>query len=131
MSDDEERPPAHSHLIDFPEALEMLFGRMSELRLMVGPRAAAGVDEIERLLREGLAARQRGDAPAGAVLVGEAMERLSQLAAREFPGEAAVMRGMTERFQGALRRGSLSDAKQTADVMRERSGSSLLPKKNR
>jgi len=36
MSDDEERP-AHSHLIDFPEALEQLFGRMSELRLMVGP----------------------------------------------------------------------------------------------
>ena len=59
------------------------------------------------------------------------MERLAQLAAREFPADAAVMRGMAEQFQAALQRGSMTDAKQAADVMRERSGSKLVPKKQR
>src|SRR2546429_3071122 len=53
--------PQHSHLIDFPEALEALFSRLGELKIVLGPAAAPGVDEVERHLREGLAARERGD----------------------------------------------------------------------
>src|SRR5438132_681253 len=52
--------PSHSHLIDFPEALEALFSRMGELKVVLGPAAAPGVDEVERHLRAGLAARERG-----------------------------------------------------------------------
>src|SRR5207247_855300 len=59
--------PQHSHLIDFPEALEALFSRLGELKIVLGPAAAPGVDEVERHLREGLAARERGDLGAAGV----------------------------------------------------------------
>src|SRR5213592_2880556 len=39
--------PEHSHLITFPEALEALFSRMGELKVVLGPAAAPGVDEVE------------------------------------------------------------------------------------
>src|SRR6266700_3568343 len=106
--------PEHSHLIDFPEALEALFSRMGELKVVLGPAAAPGVDEVERHLREGLAARERGDPGAAVVKIAGAM-----------------MRATAERFRQALARGALGEAKETADVMRGRSGSVLAPKKPR
>ena len=42
-----------------------------------------------------------------------------------------MMRAMAERFRQALARGALGEAKETADVMRARSGSVLAPKKPR
>jgi len=54
-------PGDHSHLIDFPEALEALFSRIGELKLVLGAAAEPGLNEVERLLREGLAARGRGN----------------------------------------------------------------------
>jgi len=41
------------------------------------------------------------------------------------------MRAMVEQFEQALRRGAVGEAKQAADVMRDRSGSVLRPKKDR
>jgi hypothetical protein len=121
----------HSRLIAFPEALEALFSRMGELKIVLGPAAAPGVDEVERLLREGLAARERGDAPAAVDRIGRAMDRLASLASHADPAEGAMMRAMADRFRQALLHGALGDAKETADVMRKRSGSVVYPRKDR
>ena len=44
-------PGDHSHLIDFPEALEALFSRIGELKLVLGAAAEPALAEVERLLR--------------------------------------------------------------------------------
>src|SRR5262245_15078791 len=119
----------HSHLIDFPEALEALFSRIGELKLVLGPAAVPGVDEVEQLLRAGLAARTRGDAPAAMDHIARAMDRLAALASAGDATEGALMRAVAERFRQALRHGAVGDAREVAEVMRERSGSVLRPKK--
>src|SRR5919204_692420 len=108
-------PPAHSHLVDFPEALEALFSRMGELKVVLGPTAAPGVDEIERHLRAGLAARERGDPGAAVAAITRAMDLLAALAGDADAAEGAMMRAMAERFRHALARGALGEAKETAD----------------
>jgi len=118
-------PPGHSHLIDFPEALEALVSRMGELKVILGAAAAPGVERVERLLREGLAARERGDVAAGVASIAEAMDLLAQLASQADPAEGALMRAVAEQFRRALSRGALGDAKEKAEVMRARSGSVL------
>src|SRR2546426_4294313 len=123
--------PEHSHLITFPEALEALFSRMGELKVVLGPAAAPGVDEVERLLRAGLAARERGDPGAAVAEITRAMDLLAGLAGHADRAEGAMMRAIAERFRQALARGALGEAKETADVMRARSGSVLAPKKPR
>lgn len=129
-----DHPPGgagHSHLIDFPEALETLFTRIGELKLVLGPKAAPGVDEVERHLREGLAARERGDGVAAVRSIGLAMDRLAALASEADPAEGAMMRAVAEHFRGALSRGALGEAREAADAMRARSGSVLHPKRQR
>src|SRR5919204_3698423 len=108
-------PPAHSHLVDFPEALEALFSRMGELKVVLGPAAAPGVDEVERHLRAGLAARERGDPGAAVAEITRAMDLLAALAGHADPAEGAMMRAIAERFRQALARGALGEAKETAD----------------
>ncbi len=130
MADDGEHAP-HSHLIPFPEALEMLFGRMDELKTVLGPGAAPEIDAVGDALREGLAARQRGDVPQAVARIGQAMERLAAVAARSDAAEGAALRMVAEHFRQALARGAVGQARETAEVMRERSGSVLHPKKNR
>lgn len=125
-----DRPPAgHSHLVDFPEALQTLFSRMGELEVVLGPASAAGVDQVSDELRAALAARERGDVGAAVALIGRAMDRLAALASGRDPAEGAMMRALAARFREALVRGTLGDARETADVMRERSGSRVVPKK--
>src|SRR5213592_1718554 len=101
--------PQHSHLIDFPEALEALFSRLGE----------------------GLAARERGDLGAALAKLTHAMDLLAGLAGHADAVEGAMMRAIAERFRQALARGALGEARETADVMRARSGSVLTPKKPR
>lgn len=131
MADGDDANPPHSHLIAFPEALEAFFSRIGELKVVLGPAAAPGVDEVERYLREGLAARDRGDAAAAVAGIGRAMDRLAALAGSADAAEGALMRAVAERFRQALGRGALGDAKETAEVMRERSGSVLTPRRPR
>jgi hypothetical protein len=121
--------PPHSHLIDFPEALQVLVSRMGELKVVLGPAAAPGVDRLEQELRAGLAARERGDVGTAVGKISHARELLAGLAGAADPAEGAMMRAMAEQFKQALARGALGDAKATADVMRERSGSVVRPKK--
>ena len=121
----------HSHLIDFPEALEALFTRLGELRIVLGAAAAPGLGEVERLLREALAARDRGAVPVAMTRVADAMDRLAIVAAPGDPAEGAMMRAMANTFRQAVARGSISEAHAVADVMRDRSGSTVTPKKPR
>jgi hypothetical protein len=129
MADDESGPPPHSHLIDFPEALDVFFGRIGEMKLVLGPAAAPDVDRAAELLREALAARERGDGPTAVARIGQAMDQLAALADRALPQEAPALRAMAQVFRQAMGRGAVSEAKGAADVMRERSGSVLTPKK--
>ncbi len=119
----------HSHLIDFPEVLEALFSRLGELKLVLGTAAAPGVDEVQRLLQEGLAARERGDVPVAMGRIAQAMDLLAALAGAGDPAEGAMMRAMAERFRQALGRGAVGEAQEAAEVMRTRSGSVVRPKK--
>ena len=123
--------PEHSHLITFPEALEALFSRMGELKVVLGPAAASGLDQMEARLREGLAARGRGDVGTAVTKIGQAMDLLAGLAGHADAAEGAMMCAIAERFRQALARGALGEAKETAEVMRARSGSVLTPKKPR
>ncbi len=127
MADERARP--HSHLIDFPEALETFFARVGELRVVLGAEAAPGLARVEALIREALAARDRGDRGAAIARIGEALAAFAALAGEAVPAEAAMLRGAAERFRRALGAGALGEAQETAEVMRERSGSVLIPKK--
>jgi hypothetical protein len=131
MADEERRddPASHSHLVEFPEALEAFFSRIGELKVILGPRAAAGVDGLEALIREGLAARDRGDPGQAIQRIVQAMRRLAELASESDAAEAPMLRAMAEQFASALSRGALGDARSTADVMRERSGSAVMPRR--
>jgi hypothetical protein len=125
---DTPRAPGHTHLVDFPEALEALFSRMGELKVVLGPAAAPGVDALERLLRAGLAARERGDLPAAVERIGQAMDRLAALASASDAAEGTVMRALAERVRQALAQGAVGEARAAAETMRARSGSVLRPK---
>jgi hypothetical protein len=120
---------SHSHLIDFPEALQALFSRLGELKVVLGPGAADGVDEVGRHLREGLAARERGDTPGAVTRIGQAMDLLAGLATHADPAEGVMMRAMAEHFRRSLGRGALGAAREAAEAMRQRSGSVLTPKR--
>lgn len=129
MADAPAKP--HSHLVEFPEALEALFARLGELRVVLGPAAAPGVEGVQRLLREGLAARERGDVPVAVARIGEAMDLLAGLATRLDPAEGQMMRAVAEHFRRALAAGAVGAAREVADVMRERSGSIVRERKDR
>lgn len=115
--------------VEFPEALDVFFSRVNELKLAVGPRGRDGVAQVEALLREGLAARGRGDVPQAIGRVLLAMERLAELVSRDDPGEGAMMRAMAGQFRQALLGGTTADARGKAELMRERSGAVITPKK--
>jgi hypothetical protein len=103
--------------------------RIGELKVILGPGAAAGVDGLEALIREGLAARDRGDPGRAIQGITQAMRRLAELASESDAAEAPMLRAMAEQFASALERGALGDARATADVMRERSGSTVTPRR--
>jgi len=121
----------HSHLIDFPEALEAFFLRVGELKGVLGPGAGDGVDRLEAIIQRGLAARERGDVPEAIARITEAMNLLADLAGTAPGLHGPMLRAMALQFRDALGRGSVGDAKATAEVMRTESGSTVTPKKRR
>lgn len=129
MADDERG--AHSHLIEFPEALEAFFTRVGELKVVLGAAAGPGVDRLEATIQSALAARDRGDVPGAIAGIVGAMELLAQLAERTPGVDAAPLRGMAAAFKQAMARGALGEAKAAAETMREESGSRLIPRKPR
>lgn len=121
----------HSHLVEFPEALEAFLGRMNEMTAVLGPDKADGVRALEALVQEGLAAREQGDVPRAMRAIVRAMDLLADLAGADPRLDGPLLRAMAARFRAALGRGSLADARASADVMREQSGSTVVPRKGR
>ena len=109
----------------------MFFERVGELKAALGPQAAGGVGHVETLLAEGLAARDRGDRTTALARVVEAMQRLAELATAGGSPEGPVLRMKAERFREAVSHADVSQAKDAAEVMREQSGSRVVPKKTR
>ena len=121
----------HTHLIDFPEALEAFFERVGELKHALGPGGAERVGALEAIIAEALAARERGDQATAIARIVQGMQRLAELAAESRAPDAAMLRMMAETFRQAVGQGDLSQAKTAADLMRVQSGSTLHPKKPR
>ena len=119
----------HTHLIDFPEALEAFFSRVGELKHALGPKGAEHLGAIEALVAEGLAARDRGDRETAIARIVAAMQRLAEVATDSGTPEGAMLRMMAERFRQAIAQADVSQAKDAAEVMRVQSGSTLHPKK--
>lgn len=130
MADEHDRG-AHSHLIEFPEALEAFFTRVGELKVVLGGSSAPGVDRLEAVIQTALAARERGDIPGAVKGIVQAMELLADLASATPGVDAAQLRGMAAAFKQALAHGALGEARSAAEVMREASGSRLIPKRPR
>jgi hypothetical protein len=119
----------HDHRVAFPEALETFLGRIDELKVVLGASSAAGVDAIAARIRQGLAARDRGDVPAAVGRIVEAMRLLADVAGRSDAAEAPMLRAMAERFAATLAHGTVAEARETAEAMRVRSGTTLIPRK--
>ena len=129
MADDDRS--THSHLVQFPEALEAFFTRVGELKVVLGGPAAPGVDRLEAVIQTALAARDRGDVPGAMRGIVAAMELLADLAGNTPGIDAAQLRGMAAVFKQAISHGALGEAKAAAETMRAESGSRLIPKKPR
>jgi hypothetical protein len=103
-------------------ALEQLVKGLGELEVVLGPQARGVVAAVRDQLRQAMAARDRGDPVEALRLIGTAMEQLATLANHLDPGEATLMRTVSERFRSALLRGDLPEVKQGMDVMFDRAG---------
>lgn len=110
------------HRPSVPAGLEDFVAGLTELEQLFGEAARAVIPTVQARLREAMAARDRGDPLATMQAIGAAMEQLAQLADRLDPQDAMLMRGVAERFRGALLGGDLPEAKRDLDVMFERSG---------
>ena len=123
--------PGHSHLIAFPEALEAFVTRMGELTAALGPTKVEGVRALEARVQEALAAREQGDVPRAVGAIVAAMELLADLAGGDPTLDGPRLRAMAAQFRGAMGRGAVAEAKGAADVMREQSGTTVVPRKDR
>jgi hypothetical protein len=103
-------------------ALEDVLLRLDELQVVLGRAVAATLAAIRLSLIEAVSARDRGDTPAAVAAIGKAMDSLSSLADGLDPDEGALMRMVAQSFRNALLRGDYPQAKQTADVMMQKSG---------
>ena len=121
----------HSHLIEFPEALEAFFERVGELKHALGAGGAERVGALEAIIAEALAARERGDQATAVARIVQAMQRLAELASDSGAPDAPMLRMMAEQFRRAVGQADLSQAKTAAEAMRVQSGSTLHPKKPR
>jgi hypothetical protein len=110
-------------------ALEDVLLRLDELQIVLGTAVGGTLGAIRASLIEALAARDRGDMPAAVAGIGKAMDGLSSLADKLDPDEGAMMRMVAGSFRNALLRGDYANAKQTADVMMQKSGAVERKKK--
>jgi hypothetical protein len=115
-----------AHRPSVPFVLEQLLDGLEELGNVLGDAGRAALPVIRTRLIEAVAARDRGDPVGSLRALSAAMADLTALADRLDPFESRAMRLVAERFQTALLRGDLAEAKQGLDVMFERSGARRL-----
>lgn len=104
------------------EDLAAMADRLDELETLFGARARPVVRSVRAALLAGLAARDRGDAPAAVAAMQRAMAELVQLFGSVDAGEAAAMQELVGGFRQAMARGAHGDAGRIAADMRRRSG---------
>jgi hypothetical protein len=119
---------ADEHGSAIPIALEQLIHGMSELESVLGDAGKKALPVIRSRLIEAMAARDRGDPVATMQAVGAAMQQLGGLADNLDPVEGQMMRAVANRFQQALMRGDMPEAKSDMEQMFERSGARSRPK---
>ena len=117
---------AHGH--SYPESLNALLTRLPELEIVLGPQSKQGLQSVQQLLQEAVAARADGDVPKATIKIGAAMGTLSQLADGLDPQEATLMRMLSAQFQQALSMGDNSEAQRVSDMMRKNSGATIKKK---
>jgi hypothetical protein len=115
-------PLKDDHRSDRLSAIEDVLLRLDELQVVLGTAVGPTLAAVRHALLEGIAARDRGDGAAAIVAVGRAMDALANLAGAMDPAEAALMRMVSETFRAALLRGDVAHARETADVMMQKSG---------
>ena len=117
---------AHEHL--YPESLGALLTRLPELEIVLGSQSKPGLQAVQRLLQEAVAARADGDVLKVASKIGTAMDTLSQLADGLDPREATLMRMLSAQFRQALTMGDTSETQRVSDVMRRNAGATTKKK---
>lgn len=114
---------AHDH--SYPESLHALLTRLPELTIALGPRSKPGIEAVQKLLQEAVAARADGNVPAATAKIGAAMDTLARLADELDPQEATLMRMLAAQFRQALSLGNRGEAQRVSDVMRKNSGATI------
>lgn len=120
---------ADKHGAEIPVDLETVIARLGELEVVLGSEIGPVIAEVRTRLISAMAARDRGDLPGALDEIGRGMDRLSTLAERLDPTEAALMRGLAQTFRAALLRGDESTVKQSTAAMFQRSGAVERKKK--
>jgi hypothetical protein len=110
------------HRPDVPSAIEDLIAGLGEMERVFGAAAGAVIPVVQTRLQEAVAARDRGDPVATMRAIGAAMEELARLADTLDAQDAMAMRTVARRFQAALLRGDVPEAKSDAEVMFDRAG---------
>jgi hypothetical protein len=113
----------HKHT--YPEALGALLTRLPELVLVLGPQAKEGLQSVQHLVQQAIAAQADGDVPRAVSQISTAMDTLSQLADGLGPQEVMMMRMLTDQFRQALLRGENSEARRVSELIREKSGTTI------
>ncbi len=117
-----------AHAPQIPRAIEQLLHVLGELAVVLGEPGRRAVPIIRTRLIEAMAARDRGNRDATLNAIGAAMREIGALADGLDPLEGQMMRALANRFESALLRGDLGDAKRGADEMFTRSGARARPK---
>ena len=114
-----------AHERSYPESLHALLTRLPELAVALGPRSKPGIEAVQKLLQEAVAARAEGNVPAATTKIGAAMDTLARLADELDPQEAGLMRMLSAQFRQALSLGDHGEAQRVSDVMRKNSGATI------
>jgi len=117
-----------SHDAQVPRILEQMLASLGELAVVLGEPGKRAMPIVRQYLIEAMAARDRGDGAATMRAVAAAMREITALADDLDPFEAQMMRALATRFEAALRRGRLGEAKRDAEEMFARSGARERPK---
>jgi hypothetical protein len=110
--------PSESHLNSFTR----LDDSLRELEVTIGSAARPVIAELRLRLSEAAARQNNGDLPGALALVRGAMEQLAALAGSLDPGEAMLMRMLTEHLSKALLIGDKGEARKAVNFMRHKAG---------